>query len=233
MSSSEDFLMRLAVGQSGGPESATFRIWSPRGKSDVYASVRDITGACKVSMHESGVCLAGLTSPFAAKERDAIVAMGGSRHQSRWIRQTHTGARIVTPLQFAVPNSEMRVWRQTLARERGVKWINRPAPERSVIVSCVFSGQELDDMRWPGRDHDTQVAGSKRLPNGEKFWLLWQDCPTSDHERIMLLEARARIATSNAVPFSSADRSVAASRVLIFKEFPADRLLVVVDAAAA
>jgi hypothetical protein len=48
----------------------------------------------------------------------------------------------------------------------------------------------------------------------------------------MLLEARAHMAKTSMVPFVSADRSIAPSRILIVKEFKADDLLVVLDAAA-
>lgn len=45
MSKKDDFVARIAVGHDQAPLSAVFRIWSPSGKSDVYAAVRDI--ACR------------------------------------------------------------------------------------------------------------------------------------------------------------------------------------------
>lgn len=58
-------------------------IWSPPGKSDVYASVRERAGDFKISLHESGACNAGLTDQFAAKETDAIAAIGGRDIRAR------------------------------------------------------------------------------------------------------------------------------------------------------
>ena len=230
---STDLVARLAVGRADGPYSATLRIWSPSGKSDVYASLRERAGDFKVSLHESGACNAGLTKQFAAQEVDAVIAMGGSRHQSKWTRVMHAGSRVVTPLQFALPASELRTWRQSPVRDTAVTWLDPPPLGRSIIVSCVFSGQVLSDDQWPGRRNGTHLVGSKLLSNGEKFWLLWQDCPTTAHEQSMLAEARTLMRQPGMVRFSRiTDDSPPAPRVLIFKEFHWDRLLVVLDAAA-
>ena len=159
------------------------RIWSPSGKSDVYASVRERAGDFKVSLHESGECNAGLTSQFAAQEASAVTAMGGSRHQSRWIRDTHTGSRAVIPLQFAFPASELRTWREAPVQDSGITWIDPPSGGRSIVVSCAFSEQCLLDDKWPGCESGTHLVCWKLLPSGEKFWLLWEDCPTTAREQ--------------------------------------------------
>lgn len=230
---STDLVARLAVGRVHGPYSATLRIWSPSGKSDVYASVRERAGDFKVSLHETGECNAGLTNQFAAQEADAVTAMGGSRHQSKWTRVMHAGSRVVTPLQFALPASELRTWRQSPVRDKTITWLNPPSLGRSIVVSCLFSGPGLSDDQWPGRRNGTHLVGSKVLPNGEKFWILWQDCQTTAHEQSMLAEARALMKQPGMVRFSRiTDASPSAPRVLIFKEFRRDRLLVVLDAAA-
>lgn len=220
------------MGRADGPCSATLRIWIPSGKSDVYASVRERAGDFKISLHESGECNAGLTNQFAAREEAVVAAMGGSRHQSRWMRVTHTGSRVVTPLQFALPSSELRTWRGISAQDSAITWIDPPSEGRSIIVSCLFSGQSLLDDEWPGRQNGTHLVRSRHLPNGEKFWLLWQDCPTTAHEQSMPAKARSLMGQPGWVRFSRiADDSPPAARVMIFKESRRDGLLVVLDAA--
>lgn len=230
---SKDHVARLAVGCVNGPYSATLRIWSPSGKSDVYASVRERAGDFKVSLHKTGECYAGLTSQFAKQEAAAVSAIGGSRHQSKWTRVTHSGSHVVTPLQFVLPASELRTWRQTAITDTSISWLDTPALGRSIVVSCVFSGQGLADDQWPGRRNGTHLISSKLLPNGEKFWLLWQDCQTTDIEQSMLVEACQIMKKQTMVRFSTAeDDFPPVPRILIFKEFPRDGLLVVLDAAA-
>jgi hypothetical protein len=228
----KNLVVRLAVGNAEGPNSATIRIWSPTGKSDVFASVRERAGDFKVSLHESGECNAGLTKQFADKEAGALNAMGGSRHQSKWMRIRHAGLRVVTPLQFVLPASELRTWRQKHAQDTAITWIDPPPLGHSIVVSCVFSGQGLSDDQWPGRTNETHLVDSKLLPNGEKLWIFWQDCPTTTHEQSLLAEARTIMGQRRMVRFSGiADDSPPAPRILIFKEFQRDQLLLVLDAA--
>ena len=227
-----EFVARLAVGRPAEPSSGVFRIWSPKGKSDVYAGMRGIAGQVKISLHESGICTAGLTAQFAAKEAEALAATGGVRHQNRWTRLRHTGKRIVTPLQFVVPESELRLRPGDTTADDEVERIEPPGSGRSVVISCIFSGQCLSGDSWPGRRNGTQLVGSKLLPNGEKFWLIWQDCPTSDLERQILREAEAHAARTDMVPLSPAKENTGSpDRTLIFREFPEDRLILVMDAA--
>ena len=225
------FVSRLSVGGPDGPTSATFRIWSLKGKSDVYASVREIAGQVKISLHESGECIAGLVSEFASREAQAVAAAGGSRHQSKWTRLTHTGQRIVTPLQFVIPESELRL-RPERATDKQITRIEPPTQGHTIIISCIFSGQYLLDVDWPGRVNGTHLVGSKLLPNGEKFWLVWQNCPTSDLVRQILREAAGHAATTDLVRFSGYDAcATPPERTLIFRDFPVHRCLIVLDAA--
>ena len=70
------------------------------------------------------------------------------------------------------------------------------------------------------------------LPNGEKLWILWQHCGTSETELRMLAEARRLLAQSKMIKFSEAkDANSRESRTLIFQEFIPDRMLLVLDAA--
>lgn len=135
-----DLVERLAVGLPDGPYSATFRIWTSPGKSDVYASVRERAGDFKVSLHESGTCNAGLTDQFATKEADAVTAIGESRHQSTWTRAMHTGSRIVAPLQFAVPANFARGENVPPETQRSCGWVPHRSGAQSSSRAC-FLGQ--------------------------------------------------------------------------------------------
>jgi hypothetical protein len=164
----------------------------------------------------------------------AVDAMGGSRHQSRWTRLKHVGSRVVVPLQFAIPATELRTSEvEPTLVSRKVTWLEPPKGGWSIIISCAFSGQSLADPDWPGRCNGTQLLGTKLLPNGEKFWLIWQDCPTGPVEQMIFSEAEAHMKRQKMVRFSGiTDDTPPAPRRLLFKEFAEDQLLVVLDAAA-
>lgn len=226
----DDLVVRLVV---GSPEaySATIRIWSPRGKSDIYAGERGTTGQLKISLHRSGECLAGLTTPFAASEPDAMAALGGQRAQSRWRRLTHVGSRFVVPFQFSFPASELSAWCASPPDDPKLTWLPTPAVGRSILVTCGFSGQTIADDSWPGRDNGVVLLASKLLPNGEKAWVLWQDCETNRLETDALNRARERMATGGLIPFANATSDSRAPRTFIFVESIPDRHLLVIDSA--
>jgi len=236
MTKTDDFVVRVAVGSLLGPQSAIFRIWSPPIKSDVYASVRGIAGEIKISLHETGECNAGLTTQFAKREKVAVHAMGGSRHQSRWTRLMHVGSRVVVPLQFVIPASELRPTEEKpISASKKVTWLEPPERGRSIIISCAFTGQPLADHEWPGRRNGTHLLGIKLLPNSEKFWLFWQDCPTGPVEQMIFSEAEAHMKRQKVVRFSGiTEDTLPAPRRLLFREFfknPEEERLVVLDAA--
>ncbi len=225
------FVMRVAVGSPKGPNSATLRVWTTPGKSDVYVAIREIASEVKISLHESGECIAGLTSECAAREAVAVEAMGGSRHQNRWMRKTQPGSLIVVPFQFVVPASELRPGSGE-ASDKDIAWIQTPAAGHSIIFSCMFSGQCIDDEKWPGRPNGTQLLASELLPNGEKFWLIWQHTACPEVSGI-LAEAHAHKQRQQFVRFSgTTDETPPPARHLVFKEYADAGSLIVIDAAA-
>jgi len=229
----DNFVVRFAVGCLSGPRSAVFRVWSPSGKSDVYASVRNIAGEIKISLHGTGECNAGLTDQFAKKKEAAIEATGGSRHQSRWNRLKPDGFCVVVPLKLTIPASELRSRQeQPISTTENVTWLEPPKQGRTVIIYFAFTRKSLADSDWPGHLKGTHLLGTKLLPNGEKFWLFWQDCPIGPVEQTILSEAQTHMKQQRMVPFSSTtDYTQPTSRHLIFREFFEDSLLVVLDAA--
>lgn len=226
----DDLVVRVVVG-SRDRCSATIRIWSPRGKSDIYAGERSTTAQLKISLHGSGECLAGLTTPFAAAEPEVMEALAGRRAQSRWHRLTHVGSRFIAPLQFSFPASELSAWCPSPPDDPKLTWIPTPAVGRSILVTCGFSGGTIADDHWPGREKGVVFLASKLLPNGEKTWILWQDCKTEQLELDVLNRSRERIVTGGIIPFAASPVGAPAPRTFLFSESAADRHLLVIDSA--
>jgi hypothetical protein len=136
-------------------------------------------------------------------------------------------------LHFAFPSSELRVWRNMPARLNDLTWLPAPPDESSVIVSCLFGGQTMTDDMWPGRNRGTRFLGSKLLPNGEKFWLVWKQSPTSPVEKAVLSVLHTQVTRQDSVPFKNPiPGSKAGARITGFSKDPDSETLVVVDAAA-
>jgi hypothetical protein len=102
-------------------------------------------------------------------------------------------------------------------------------PQKDNFFARVVAGNNVHPQSAIYRTH---LLGTKLLPNGEKFWHIWQDCLTSQIEKNILLEARAHMIAQKWVPFSGiSENAPHAPRYLIFKEYIHDGLLVVLDAA--
>lgn len=230
---SDDFTVRVGVGTLEGLHSSIFRFWSNPGQSDVYLGVRDFASEIKVSLHESGECNAGLTDQFAEQEKSAVAAIGGSRHHSQWRRLKHVGKKVVVPLQCAIPSSELRIFEiKKVGVSKKIIWLEPPKQDRSIIISCAFSGQSLSDDAWPGKKNGTSLLGIKDLPNKEKFWLFYQECPTDKIEYQIIAEAEEHMQKQKMVRFTKTiSESGSVGRRLIFREFFNHQMLIMLDKA--
>ena len=105
-------VVRFAVGTPHGPRSRTWRLWVPRGKSDVYVSSRRIANSVKVSMHEPGPSRFALTSEFV-REREFVAPEGRDHRLAiEWNRPRTAPGRAVRPFAIVVP------WDEIIDREK-------------------------------------------------------------------------------------------------------------------
>jgi hypothetical protein len=79
-------VVRFAVGSADGPRSRTWRLWVPRGKSDVYVASRRLGNQIKVSLHEPGPARVALTREFVGKSGFRAPEGMDSRLATEWER---------------------------------------------------------------------------------------------------------------------------------------------------
>ena len=139
---------------------------------------------------------------MARNDQPFIARLGGSRHQHRWTRRTHLGSQTAAAAHICFPSSELRAWRKNDVASSAIEWLPPPAEGRSVIVHCVFSGSLRDDSRWPGRENGLKFLRSTLLPNGEKFWIVWEDLETTPVERSIIRQTHEKRAAEPMVEFT-------------------------------
>jgi len=163
-------VLRIAVGTAGGPRSRTWRLWVPKGKSDVYASSRRIANSVKVSLHEPGPSRFALTSEFVREQ--AFVAPEGrdARLAVEWNRPRTSPGRAVRPFAIVVP------WDEVLDRDDddtdGVVFTPPPPAGHAVHFDIFYVPPGMPVTGHPGaRSMGTELVGEVVLANGERVFV--------------------------------------------------------------
>jgi hypothetical protein len=166
-----DQVLRFAVGSAGGPRSRTWRLWVPKGKSDVYVSTRRLGCILKVSLHEPGPGRFALTREFVQQRgfeppegRDARLAVEWERPRPQPPR------RVARPFAIIVP------WDEVLERdveETGdVVWTPPPSEGTCVHFDLVYTPAGVTVTGHPGaRSMGTGLVGNVELENGEQVFV--------------------------------------------------------------
>jgi hypothetical protein len=164
--------VRFAVGSPTGPRSRTWRLWVPKGKSDVYVGSRRTSNSVKLSLHEPGPSRFALTSEFieasdfeAPEGRDARLAEEWERPRTKVPERP-----VARPLSIVVP------WDEVLPRgveETGdVIWTPAPPEGTCVHFDVVYVAPGVRVTGHPGaRSMGTELVGRVDLENGERVFV--------------------------------------------------------------
>lgn len=126
-----DWKYRVAVGAATGPQSGVWRFWT--WNDDVYVALRSIGHVLKVSLHQSGVWQAGLTSE-APRARNIDPS---TRSWDRWRRPPEFAMGTVKAFQIIIPSSEV-TWPRVIQPAQGkVEWLPRPPEGYCTYVTAV------------------------------------------------------------------------------------------------
>src|SRR3954447_2352635 len=157
-------VLRFAVGTGDGPRSRTWRLWAPRGKSDVYVSSRRIANSFKVSLHEPGPSRFALTSEFV-REHDFVAPEGRDHRLAKeWNRPRPSSGRAVRPFAIVVP------WDEVIDRRDrdtdGVLWTPQPPAGCAVHFDVVYVPPGMHMPGHPGAvSMGTKLVGEVALAN--------------------------------------------------------------------
>lgn len=197
-------VLRFAVGSAGGPRSRTWRLWVPKGKSDVYISGRTLGNSVKVSLHEPGPARFALTSEWvrrrsfrAPEGRDRRLAKEWDRPRPRQPRQ------VARPFTIIVPFDEV------ISRERSesgeVVWITSPAEGACIHFDVVYTPAHVVVTGHPGaRSMGTKLVGDVQLANGERVFVTWIARPMTDAlRRNITILKRARFLDGDGQPLEA------------------------------
>lgn len=167
--------IRFAVGSPQGPHSPIWRLWVPKGKSDVYIAARSLAAAIKLSLHESGQWQHSFTAAF--RKRESMT----KRHMSRWTRPDDLSPGVTLAYRVIVPWSSVTLHTEDRTRLPEVVWVPQPAKGSIVEFQIWLTAAGALVSTWPGhRSRGTVLVGKVGLANGGTAWVTALEEPAPD-----------------------------------------------------
>src|SRR5689334_10950582 len=113
--------IRFGISDGKGRRAATWKLFSPKKKSDIYLSCRELRGALKASMHESGSWHFGYTNEAADKYFHDEESFANSKYIEVWQRPQPAVNRTTVAFRIVTPFSSVRT--PITDNDKDVTWI--------------------------------------------------------------------------------------------------------------
>ncbi|GAA0878002.1 hypothetical protein GCM10009119_09700 [Algoriphagus jejuensis] len=170
--------IRFGISDGHGRRAATWKIWTPRSKSDIYLSCREL-GIFKVSLHQSGSWHFGFISNSLDEYFDEEAPFLKSRHIKIWPRPKPFAAGTTLAFRIITPHTSVK----TLIEPgtKNIKWISNCSPALATEIDIIITSYELDENSWPGKTQmGTRLIGSYKLSSSEFIWVVSWEVPVPD-----------------------------------------------------
>lgn len=169
--------IRFAVCSPDGLRAATWKCWSPPRKCDVYLACRELRGALKTSLHESGNWHVAYLKDFFDNQVGTAQSKQG-RFIERWDRPTPIAPGVTLAYRVVTPWSSCNT-RGTLPGS--VHVVPRPAEGQAIEFDIFLIDSKIPISGWPGKNKQaTRLVGSYALPNGASVWVVWWEVKMPD-----------------------------------------------------
>lgn len=164
--------IRFGITDGKGLRAATWKLWTPNNKSDIYLACRELGGELKASLHESGNWhIAYNRSTF-----DNLVKGYVNTEHDRYIKKWNTpkpiapgiilAFRIVTPYSAVTSNIKQSY--------KDIVWIPNPTALYATEIDIFIISPITAVTGWPGKNNmNTKLIGSYKLANKVSVWLVY------------------------------------------------------------
>ncbi len=103
----QELAIRFGVSDGNGNRSATWKVWTPTGKSDVYLACRALGGQLKASLHESGNWHIAYSEKTYTESVENIVPTQKGRFMSLWDRPKAIAPGVTLAYRIVTPPSAL------------------------------------------------------------------------------------------------------------------------------
>jgi hypothetical protein len=180
--------IRFGVGSEQPPRrGASWKIWTPSNKFDVYIASRDIGGALKLSLHESGQWHLAYNEAFFDEKIPKHHRDDRGRFIDTWKRPEPIAPGLTLAVRVVTPWSAMS---EVASVSNKLTLIEPPIEGRAVAVGIFVVESTVQVSGWPGKNGmGTNNVGSYDMPDGSKIWAVSWDIECPDFSQIPKAQA--------------------------------------------
>jgi len=167
--------IRFGITDGKGNRAATWKCWSPVGvgKNDIYLVCRNLGGALKASLHQSGKWHIAYNNKFFEENVDDPKHKEKGRFLEKWPRPKDLSPgltlayRIVTPWSAVNTPFDESSFKKTT-------WIPNANIGKATEIDILITAPSTKTTGWPGmRSMNTKLAHSMVLDSGETVWIVY------------------------------------------------------------
>jgi len=172
-------VIRFGISDRSGHRAATWRLWTPSGKSDVYLACRALGGALKASLHRSGRWHVAYSQAAFKGDVQGAISTQQDRFLEKWPRPAPIAPGVTLAFRIVTPHSA--VTSLSSEADGNITWIPNCPPPRATEIDIMIVSPSISVTGWPGKNKmGTQLIGSYKLTNGESVWAVHRVVDTPD-----------------------------------------------------
>lgn len=164
--------IRFGISDGNGHRAATWKLWTPSGKSDVYLACRALGGTLKASLHQSGSWHVAYSQTMFEEDVQGAIPTQQDRFLERWPRPTTLAPGVTLAFRIVTPHSA--VTSPISQGDRIITWISNCSPPRATEIDIMIISRTTPVTGWPGKNKMyTRPIGFYTLTNGELVWAVY------------------------------------------------------------
>lgn len=168
--------IRFGVTDNKGNRSSTWicTIAKPP-KNDIYLVCRELGGALKISLHESGDWRFAYNQDFFDDNFDEIDKSRNGRSIEKWTRPPEIASGVTLAMRILIPWGSITT-AIGQGSEEDIYWVNQPLDGYAIEFDLIITEKDIKSTQWPGKNGmKTQLVGSVELSGGETVWIVFHE----------------------------------------------------------
>jgi hypothetical protein len=165
--------IRFGISDSSGKRAATWKCWTltGKGKDDVYLACRELGGALKASLHQTGAWHIAFSEEFF---ENGFADKPDGRFIDKWPRPKEIAPGVTLAFRIITPYSAVNT--PISSPNENITWIPAPPKNRAVEIAIIITSPHALVSSWPGKNSmNTKLVGSMPLDSGETVWVVHRD----------------------------------------------------------